>query len=67
MTSFSIDRATYSVSEGALDLMVLEKSGFPEAFQTHQVIREGALDNEALAENGFEGTTSERFTQAGRV
>ena len=67
MTSSSIDRATYSVGEAALDLMVLEKAGFPEAFEGHQVIREGALDNETLAENGFDGSTAERFSQAGRV
>ena len=67
MTSSSIDRATYSVGEAALDLMVLEKAGFPETFQGHQVIREGALDNETLAENGFDGSTAERFSQAGRV
>jgi len=67
LTSSSIDRATYSVGEAALDLMVLEKTGFPETFQGHQVIREGVLDNETLAENGFDGTTAERFSQAGRV
>ena len=67
MTSFSIDRATYSVGESALDLMVLEKAEFPEAFQGHQIIREGTLDNDTLAENGFEGTTAERFADAGRV
>jgi len=67
LTSSSIDRATYSVGEAALDLMVLEKAGFPETFQGHQVIREGVLDNETLAENGFDGTTAERFSQAGRV
>ena len=67
MTSFSIDRATYSVGEAALDLMVLEKSEFPEGFQGHQVVREGSLDNDTLAQNGFEGSTSERFTAAGRV
>ena len=67
MTSFSIDRVTYSVGESALDLMVLEKAAFPEAFQGHQIIREGTLDNETLAQNGFEGTTPERFSQAGRV
>jgi len=67
LTSSSIDRATYSVGEAALDLMVLEKAGFPEAFQDHQVIREGTLDNETLAENGFDGSTAERFSQAGRV
>lgn len=67
MTSFSIDRATYSVGEAALDLMVLEKSEFPEGFQGHQVVREGSLDNDTLAQNGFDGSTSERFTAAGRV
>ena len=67
MTSFSIDRATYSVGEGALDSMVLEKSEFPEPFQGHQVIREGSLDNETLAQNGFDGNTAERFIKAGRV
>ncbi len=67
MTSFSIDRATYSVGESALDVMVLEKSAFPESFQAHQIIREGTLDNDTLAQNGFEGTTSKRFSEAGRV
>ena len=67
MTSSSIDRATYSVGESALDLMVLEKLAFPEAFQGHQIIREGALDNDTLAANGFEGTTAQRFADAGRV
>ena len=67
MTSFSIDRATYSVGENALDLMLLEKFAFPEAFQGHQIIREGTLDNDTLAQNGFEGTTSQRFSAAGRV
>ncbi|MCH7737137.1 MAG: hypothetical protein IH872_07015 [Chloroflexi bacterium] len=67
MTSFSIDRATYSVGEGALELMVLDKSAFPQSFQGHQVIREGPLDNNTLAENGFDGITAERFIKAGRV
>ena len=67
MTSSSIDRATYSIGETALDLMVLEKTGFPDLFQGHQVVREGSLDNETLAQNGFEGASAERFSQAGRV
>ena len=67
MTSFSIERATYSVGENALDLMVLEKPEFPEFFQGHQVVREGALDNTTLAENGFKGSTAKRFSDAGRV
>lgn len=67
MTSSSLDRATYSVGESALDDMLLGKTEFPEQFQGHQVVREGPLDNDTLAANGFEGTTAERFKQAGRV
>ena len=67
MTSFSLDRATYSVGESHLDHMILEKHQFPAQFQGHQVIREGPLNNETLAQNGFDGSTAERFAQAGRV
>ena len=55
------------MGENALDLMVLEKPEFPEFFQGHQVVREGALDNTTLAENGFKGCTAKRFSDAGRV
>ena len=55
------------MGENALDLMVLEKPAFPEFFQGHQVVREGALDNTTLAEKGFEGSTAKRFSDAGRV
>jgi len=47
--------------------MVLEKSEFPSDFQAHQVVREGELDNEQLARNGFVGSTAQRFFEAGRV
>jgi hypothetical protein len=47
--------------------MVLEKHQFPAQFQGHQVIREGPLNNETLAQNGFDGSTAERFAQVGRV
>ena len=47
--------------------MVLDKSQFPNDFQGHQIVREGELDNETLAKNGFDGSTAERFLQAGRV
>ena len=67
MTSFSIDRATYGIGESALDSMVLDKPEFPTQFQGHQVVREGTLDNDTLAQNGFDGNTGERFRLAGRV
>jgi hypothetical protein len=47
--------------------MVMEKAEFPGDFQGHQIVREGELDNDTLARNGFEGSTAQRFAQAGRV
>lgn len=63
----SLERATFAVSDADLGFMVLEKSELPEEFQGHQVVREGPLDNGAMAENGFAGSTAERFKLAGRV
>ena len=67
MSTSSMARATYRVTEETLEDMVLEKSEFPNDFLAHQVVREGELDNERLARNGFVGSTAERFRTAGRV
>ena len=67
MVTSPMTRATYRVTEETLEDMVLEKSEFPSDFQAHQVVREGELDNERLARNGFAGSTGERFRQAGRL
>ena len=63
----SLDRATFGVSDADLGLMVLEKTELPEEFLGHQVVREGPLNNKAMAENGFANSTEERFRQAGRI
>ena len=63
----SLDRATFGVSDADLGLMVLEKTEMPEEFLGHQVVREGPLNNQAMAENGFANSTAERFKQAGRI
>ncbi len=67
MATTALTRATYRVTEDTLPDMVLEKIGFPGDFQGHQVVREGELDNERLASNGFAGSTAQRFREAGRV
>ena len=67
MATSALIRATYRVTKETLDDMVLAKSEFPSEFQAHQVVREGELDNERLARNGFAGSTAERFRDAGRV
>ena len=67
MATTALTRATYRVTEETLDDMVLAKGEFPSEFQGHQVVREGELDNERLARNGFAGSSAERFRDAGRV
>ena len=67
MATSALTRATYRVTEDILQDMVLDKSEFPGDFQGHQVVREGELDNERLARNGFAGNTAQRFREAGRV
>ena len=63
----ALDRATFGISEESLQYMVLEKSDMPEEFQGFQVVREGPLDNETMAQHGFQGNTTERFRTLGRV
>ena len=63
----AMDRASYSVTEGDLESMVLENKELPEEFQAHQMMREGELDNETMAEQGFADSTAQRFRQIGRV
>ena len=67
MATSAITRATYRVTEDTLAEMVLDKGEFPSDFQGHQIVREGELDNETLARNGFAGSTAQRFLEAGRV
>ena len=63
----ALDRATFGISEESLQYMVLEKSDMPEEFQGFQVVREGPLDTETMAQHGFQGNTPERFRTLGRV
>lgn len=62
-----LDRATYGVTESHLELMVLDQGELPKEFQGYQVVRQGAVDNQFLAEYGFANSSAERFRQAGRV
>ena len=63
----ALDRATFGISEESLQYMVLGKSDMPEEFQGFQVVREGPLDNETMAQHGFQGNTPQRFRTLGRV
>lgn len=67
MTGSSLSQATYRISESDLESMVLDKDDIPSEFKGYQVVREGVLDNEMMAEHGFVGSTAERFRNAGRL
>lgn len=63
----AINRATFHITDENLEQMVLDKADMPSEFSTHQMVREGLLDNQTMAEQGFPGNTEERFREAGRV
>ena len=63
----TINQATFRVSADALEFMVLEKDGFPPEFLGHQLVREGPLDNNTMAQQGFPGNTEDKFRSAGRI
>ena len=67
MSTSALNRATYRITQDTLAGLVLDRNEFPGDFQAHQVVREGELDNERLARNGFAGNTAERFGEVGRV
>ena len=63
----ALSRATFRITEDQLEYMVLDRDSILEEFQGYQVVREGVLDNETMAERGFAGSTAERFRLAGRI
>ncbi len=63
----ALERATFAISEDALELMALDKQDLPSELSGLRLIREGALSNDAMAEHGFPGNTPERLRGAGRI
>ena len=62
-----LNNFTFRMTEADLEFMVLEPGDLPPELQGYQVVREGLMDNDTLAEHGFRGNTGERFGQAGRI
>ena len=67
MSGTSLSQATYRVTEADLEFMPMNKEDMPAEFQGYQVVREGVLNNEQLAEHGFTGSTAQRFQEVGRI
>ena len=63
----ALERATYGVTESDLEFMILDQQELPAEFGKHQVVRQGLVDNQALAEYGFTNSSADRFRGAGRV
>jgi hypothetical protein len=63
----AINRATFQITDGHLEQLVLEQADLPGEFSGHQMVREGLLDNRTMAEQGFPGNTENRFREAGRI
>ena len=59
--------ATYRVGEPDLEDMTLEAADLPDELRGYQLARSGPLDNAEMAENGFKGSTADRFRSAGRI
>ena len=65
--SEALTRATHTVTEAALPRMVLDRREFPPALRDFAPVRTGVLDNETMAQQGFPGSSAERFRAVGRL
>ena len=65
--SEALERATQDITEQDLASMVLVKEDFPDRFREFQRGREGSLDNETMALQGFPGSTTEDIWATGRI
>lgn len=62
-----LHRATQTITALELPRMVLTQRDLPSALRGFLLSREGPLDNETMAQQGFPGSTAERFRAIGRI
>ena len=60
-------RTTQAITEAELSSMVLLKEELPQGLQDFELAREGALDNETMASQGFPGGTTQGIRDTGRL
>ncbi len=65
--SEAIHRATQTITPDDLSRMVLPQRDLPAALRDFHPMRDNALDNETMAQQGFPGSTAERFRSVGRI
>ena len=65
--SEAVHRATQTITASHLPRMVLEQRDLPAALRNFLPMRDNLLDNETMAQQGFPGSTAERFRALGRI
>ena len=65
--SEALHRTTQMITEVDLPRMVLDRSELPPALGDFMPVRTGVLDNSSMAEQGFPGSSAERFRTVGRL
>ena len=65
--SEAVHRATQTITSSHLPRMVLEQRDLPVALRNFLPMRDNLLDNETMAQQGFPGSTAERFRDLGRI
>ena len=65
--SEAIHRATQTITPSDLPRMVLYQRDLPAALRHFLPTRDDPLDNETMAQQGFPGSTAERFRAVGRI
>ena len=65
--SEALERATEDITEQDLASMVMAKEELPDRFRGFQSGREGSVDNETMAAQGFPDSTTEDVWATGRI
>ena len=65
--SEAIHRATQTITPSDLPRMVLYQRDLPADLRHFLPTRDNPLDNETMAQQGFSGSTAERFRAVGRI
>ena len=67
MTNDAVTRATYTLNPEDLERMLLSKDQLPPGASGFEVVREGELSNEAMADLPLAGHSAQDLRQLGRV
>src|SRR5215475_709920 len=65
--SDTIHRDRHTITPSDLPRMVLYQRDLPAALRHFLPTRDNILDNETMAQQGFSGSTAERFRDVGRI